>query len=181
MGAFFMEQSTMSIQALREQRAAKAKALNELVGKAEWKAEVDQPIYDAGMAELDEIDAKINRINAVNAKVAEEALTHQVAERAERAGVDNKSDGAKIYAKWLRGGDAALSAQDWQTVRNTMSVGTGSQGGYTVATEVATSGARRAEGVWRNALGGADHPDLAGQPDVVPDLGRHLGSRRDRR
>ena len=56
----------MSIQALREQRAAKAKTLNELVTKATWNDATDKPIYDSGMAELDSIDAQISRITALN-------------------------------------------------------------------------------------------------------------------
>ncbi|MDP2358012.1 MAG: phage major capsid protein [Beijerinckiaceae bacterium] len=127
----------MSIQALREQRAAKAKALNELVTKADWSPEKDQPIYDSGMAEIDALDAQIGRINAVNAKIADDALTAQVAERADKIGVDNKDEGVRLYAKWLRGGDNALNAQEWTKIRNTMSTTTGSEGGFTVATTVA--------------------------------------------
>lgn len=129
----------MSLQALREQRAAKAKALKDLVDKKEWNPETDQPIYDAGMAEIDEIDAKIKRINAVNERVADEALRNGVIDVAEKAGTDKKSEGALIYAKWLRGGDKALSNEDWAIVRNTMSTTTPSEGGYTVATDVATT------------------------------------------
>lgn len=129
----------MSIQALREQRAAKAKALNELVNKADWNTDTDQPIYDAGMAELDDFDAKIKRINDVNARVVDQALTSNVVEAADKAGRDKKSEGARLYAKWLRGGDKALTAEDWTTIRNTMSTTTPSEGGYTVATEVATT------------------------------------------
>lgn len=129
----------MSIQALREQRAAKAKALKELVDKKDWSAEKDQPVYDAGMAEIDAIDAQIKRITALNEKVADEALHNSVIEASERAGKDKQSDGARLYAKWLRGGDNALSAEEWTIVRNTMSTTTPGEGGYTVATEVASS------------------------------------------
>ena len=114
----------MSIQVLREQRAAKGRALHDLVNKADWSADVDQPIYDQGLAEIDDLDAKIKRISDVNARVAEQALNEHVAERAERAGVDGKSEGARLYAKWLRGGDSALSATEWASVRNTMSTTT---------------------------------------------------------
>lgn len=44
-----------------------------------------------------------------------------------------------IFQKWLRGGDGALSVQDWDSVRNTMSTTTPAEGGYTVPTEVAQS------------------------------------------
>lgn len=127
----------MSIQALREQRAAAAKALKELVEAADWDASRDQPIYDKGLAELDAIDARIKRIEEVNAKVAEDARREDVAAAAERKGVDNRDEGLRLYAKWLRGGDAALNAAEWAAVRNTMSTTTGSEGGFTVATEVA--------------------------------------------
>lgn len=129
----------MSIQNLREQRAAKAKTLNELVSKEKWNPETDQPVYDAGMGEIEALDAQIKRIIAVNDLAADRAMTEHVAERAERAGHDNKSEGVKVYAKWLRHGDKALTAEDWSVVRNTMSTTTTTEGGYTVATEVATS------------------------------------------
>lgn len=129
----------MSIQALREQRAAKAKTLRELVEKEDWNAEKDQPVYDAGMAEIDQIDAKIARIADVNAKVAEEARTYDVAEAALKRGVDNRDDGLKVWAKWLKGGDKALNQDDWAHVRNTMSTTTGSEGGFTVDSAVATT------------------------------------------
>lgn len=129
----------MSIQNLREQRAAKAKSLHELVGKPDWKPETDQPVYDIGMAEIDELDAAIKRINDLNAKIAAEAVTESMARRAEQLGHDTDQPGLSLYAKWLRGGDRALSASEWQTIRNTMSTTTTTEGGYTVATDVATS------------------------------------------
>lgn len=129
----------MSIQALREQRAAKAKTLNELVNKVDWKPETDQAIYDAGLAEIDAIDAQMKRINDLNERVASDALEGDIIIAAERAGKDKKSAGAALYAKWLRGGDKALNEADWATIRNTMSTTTNSEGGFTVATEVANS------------------------------------------
>lgn len=127
----------MSIQALREQRAAKAKSLQELVNKKEWKADVDQPVYDAGMSEIEAIDDQIKRITALNERVASDALTHGVIEAAERVGKDKKSKDALLFAKWVRGGDTALSNEDWTHIRNTMSTTAQSEGGYTVQTEVA--------------------------------------------
>lgn len=127
----------MSIQNLREQRAAKAKSLSDLVAKSDWNADIDQPVYDAGMAEIDAIDAQINRITALNEKVASDALTNSVIEASERVGRDKKSDDARLYAKWLRGGDKALNAEDWHHIQNTMSTTTNSEGGFTVQTDVA--------------------------------------------
>lgn len=129
----------MSIQALREQRAAKAKALNELCNKADWNEATDQPIYDSGMAELDRIDAQIQRINDVNAKLAEDTRTEDAAEAAARLAQNRKDPGLAVYAKWLKGGDKALNEEDWTYIRNTMSTTTGSEGGFTVDSQVATT------------------------------------------
>jgi HK97 family phage major capsid protein len=129
----------MSIQKLREQRAAIGKELQELVNKTEWNAEKDQPVYDQKMSEIDEIDGKIKRIQDANERLADETRTDEVAEAAARLGRNSGDKGLSIYAKWLKGGDKALNAEDWATIRNTMSTTTGSEGGFTVDSEVATS------------------------------------------
>lgn len=129
----------MSIQALREQRAAKAKTLNELVTKATWNDATDKPIYDSGMAELDSIDAQISRITALNEKVASDALNNSVIEAAARIGHNSGNTAATLYAKWLRGGDNALNAEERGVVFNTMSTTTNTEGGYTVQTDIAST------------------------------------------
>ena len=126
-----------SIQALRELRAAKAKSLHDLVGKPTWDVSVDQPVYDQTMAEIDGLDAQIGRINEANKRIADQAMTDGVIIAAERQAHDGKSDASRIFAKWLKGGDKALSAEDYTVIRNTMSTTTNSEGGFTVATEVA--------------------------------------------
>lgn len=128
----------MSIQALREQRAAKAKTLAELVEKAEWNAAVDQPVYDAVMAEIDQIDARIKLVNEANAKIAASHATERVIEAGERVARDQRSEGSRLFVKWLKGGDSALNAAEWQSVRNAMSTTTNSEGGFTVQTDVAS-------------------------------------------
>ena len=127
----------MSLQALREQRAAKAKALHELVNKEDWNAERDQPAYDSGMAEIDALDERITRIVAANERLAEDTRTEEALEAADRV-ARNKGADTSLFAKWLKGGDKALSEADWQTVRNTMSTTTGSEGGFTVDSQVAS-------------------------------------------
>jgi len=129
----------MSIQALREQRGKIAHALNELVGKPEWNAADDQPVYDKAMADIDEIDARIARMQAANERLAEDTRVDDVAEAAARNGRNSGDRGLSIYAKWLKGGDKALNEEDWNTIRNTMSTTTGSEGGFTVDSAVATS------------------------------------------
>lgn len=130
----------MSIQALREQRAAKAKELHDLVNnKDEAWTDDKQAAYDAGMKEIDALDAKIKRINDLNERVASDALTNGIIEAADRIANDQKSDGARVFAKWLRVGDQGLNDQDRAVIQNTMSTTTNTEGGYTVATEVAGS------------------------------------------
>ena len=129
----------MSIQALREQRAAKAKSLHELANKAEWNAAMDQPIYDSGLAELDVLDARIANIQKANEQYVEEQLSASAITAAERAARDNGSESMSLYAKYLRVGVEGMTAEESQIIRNTMSVGTGNQGGFTVQTSVVAS------------------------------------------
>lgn len=129
----------MSIQALREQRAKIAAQLQELANKVDFDPGTDGVVYDKAIDDLDEVDARIKRINDVNAKIAEDAVTHHVADSAARIGYNSGDKGLAIYAKWLRGGDKALNDEDFTFIRNTMSTTTNSEGGFTVATEVASS------------------------------------------
>lgn len=127
----------MSIQALREQRAVKAKALNELVSKDNWNAAADQPVYDQGLAELDSIDAQISNRTALNERIAADALTDNVVEASQRHARDNGAKEASAFARWARRGDEGFSAEERTAIRNTMSTTTNSEGGYTVQTNVA--------------------------------------------
>lgn len=127
-----------SIQALREQRGAIAKTLHARVEKPTWTAD-DQADYDAKMSEIDQIDARISRITALNEKIAADALEDRAMEATARAVRDGGGDPKAVFQKWLRGGEAALNAADLASIQNTMSTTTGSEGGFTVATEVARS------------------------------------------
>jgi HK97 family phage major capsid protein len=130
---------TKSIQDLREQRGALARELHARNETAKaWTAE-DQSFYDAKIAQIDDIDAKIGRISALNERVASDALEGRAVEATARAVRDNGGDPRAVFHKWLRGGDKALNAGDWAAIQNTMSTTTNSEGGFTVATEVATS------------------------------------------
>lgn len=127
-----------SIQALRERHNALARELNNLLEQnpgASWNAE-HQTQYDEKMAEIERIRAEIRRLEDVAALDVEnraQELGIQVHQNVTSVAVRNA-----LYEKWVRGGDAALSAQEWQSVRNTMSTGVGSEGGFTVQQEVAS-------------------------------------------
>jgi HK97 family phage major capsid protein len=129
----------MSIQALREQRAAVGASLKALIEKSDWNPEADQPVYDQSMRQIDDIDAQIKRIVAANDRIAADTRVNAVADAADRKARDNRDPGLGLYAKWLRGGDKALNAEEWANIRATMSTTTGSEGGFTVDSQVANS------------------------------------------
>lgn len=128
-----------SIQALREQRSTRAQKLHQLLDAnpgAKWTADL-QAQYDAGMAEITQVDAEIDRHQALLALKAEEFAAERVGEAAKRVAHDKKSPAARLFARWVRGGDGALTAEEWHGIRATMSTTTGSQGGYAVVSDVA--------------------------------------------
>lgn len=129
----------MSLQQLREQRGKIAAALQEIVNKPDYDPATDGPAYDNGIDELNALDERIKRIHDLNAKLADDTATQNVADAAARLGRDKGDKGLEVYSKWLKGGDRALNEEDWATIRNTMSTTTGSEGGFTVPTDIASS------------------------------------------
>lgn len=130
----------MTIQQLRALIQAKAKQCNELMASKEGKpwTDEDQAVYNECMGEIDNAKAQIKRIETVNAALLDENLDDQILTAANS---DKHTARAKeLLNKYLRNGSNALTAQEWQEVRaginNTMSTGTGSQGGYVVQTQV---------------------------------------------
>lgn len=128
------------IQALREQRSTRAHELHALLNDnpgEKWNASL-QAQYDQGMAEIESLDGEITRHQALVDKIAAEAIDSQIHDAKARKIHDaDKTTGRALYAKWLRGGDNALSAEEWAGIRAAMSTTTGSEGGYTVQSDVA--------------------------------------------
>lgn len=127
-----------SIQALREQRQNLAReARNQLEQKGDrvWSKE-DQAIFDK---RSDEIDAIENEIAAVERVMALEVEKENKDVEQFRRAPENKAEaeGRALFAKLVRNGPSALTSEELQKVRNVTSTGTGSQGGYTVQTDVA--------------------------------------------
>jgi HK97 family phage major capsid protein len=126
-----------NIQALREQRSALAQDVKARLDDSKNRSwtNADQEQYDAKIKEIDAIDASLERHQKMMDIAAKEKLDSQIDDAAGRKIKDN---GVRaIHAKWMRQGDHALTAEEWRIVRNTMSTGTGSEGGYTVQSEVA--------------------------------------------
>lgn len=129
----------INLQELRERRSDRAQALHTLLEDNpgdKWSTELNDQ-YDAGMAEIDDIDNEIGRHEKLLKAMTIEAETEEVADNAERVAKDKKSKSSELFAKWLRGGDNALSAQDWADVRATMTTTTDAEGGYSVQSDVA--------------------------------------------
>lgn len=154
-----------SIQALRERIAARAQEVRALVEKqnAEWKPE-HQSAYDAGMAEIEDLKAQASRIEASlaadQAAAEENAIDNAAARRGAANGANKRS--IDLYAKFLRHGEKAITADEWREIRATMSTTTTTEGGYTVQSEVASrlidalkafGGMREAATVLRTAMG----------------------------
>lgn len=130
-----------TVQALRERHAALAQKTRALVEENNdgWESR-HQEQYDAAMNELDDIKAQIDRTTKLFEKMADEAVVNVAEEAHARSGYKKDvSPANQLFMKWLRGGDKALTAEDWITIRNTMSTTTTTEGGHTVPTEVAAS------------------------------------------
>ena len=117
---------------MREERAAKAREYRNILDNNSG------PLSDEVKAKLDELEAcitgiedRIAREQRVLDLEAEKVAIEAVAER-------TKTSTKDLFSKWLRNGDRGMTSEDWQAIRNTMSTTTPAEGGYTVATEVAT-------------------------------------------
>ncbi|OIO03162.1 MAG: capsid protein [Desulfovibrionaceae bacterium CG1_02_65_16] len=125
----------MSVQELREKRTAKAREYRNILDKNPGVLTTEETTkLDALAKDIDDLEATIAR----HEQAMELESERQVQDAATQLAKDKPGNTlAKVFDKWVRGGDNALSAEDWNTVRATMSTGTGSEGGYTVPTETA--------------------------------------------
>lgn len=122
-----------SIQALRERRSTLAKEMKAMVdgNPGRWETALQEK-FDASASEVNDIDAQMKRIEVAAQVAADESSTEAVREVTARVATDKRDPSIRMFDKWLRKGDDALSAEDWQVVRNTMSTTTTTEGGYTV-------------------------------------------------
>ncbi|WP_025917678.1 phage major capsid protein [Herminiimonas sp. CN] len=126
----------MSIQAQRERRNAlvtQAKQLNaEKVG-ALWTPEVSAA-YDALVTEIGQIDDSMTRQQKILDLEADKKFEDFLGKS---GGREIDAPTASIGARFIRSGFESFSKDDYAKVRNTLSVGgAGSEGGYTVQTEI---------------------------------------------
>lgn len=129
-----------TIQQLRERRNARAKAARELLeaNPEKWNSDL-QAKFDELDGEVAQLDNQIKNMQRLIDIDADEHIKDALKGNSEKLQRDlPDTDPRKIFDTWLRRGDNALTAEQWQVIRNTMSTTTSGEGGYTVATEVAT-------------------------------------------
>ena len=126
----------MSIQAMREQKQNLAKELNHMLaekGDKVWTAE-DKASFDAKADQVEAIDQTITRAQRVLDMQAEQEFKN-----APQLDLSNKEavKSRDLFAKMLRNGPSALTLDEHKQIRNVLSTGTGSQGGFAVQSDVA--------------------------------------------
>lgn len=140
----------MSIQALREQRAAHARTLRHLVDKHtgdQWQ-DAQQQQYDSLVADIDRLDSQIERLQKAYDIEAANAASLQQRSEVAQVSLDeahHQLDQEKaIFVAWLKGGMAALNAEQQQVVvrkaaavRADLGTTVPAEGGYLVPTDVA--------------------------------------------
>lgn len=132
----------LSIQAKREKIKALSNSAKKLMDDRKdlpWRPE-DDAAYNTALNEIDALKAEIVRMERLLQVDADESATGAVLESATRNSRGaSASKISEIHNRYLRGGATALNAEDWQTIRATLSTTTPAEGGYAVPTEVATS------------------------------------------
>ena len=92
-------------------------------------------------AVVETIDAEAKRIQNVLDAIADGAQVDSIRNVVEKRAHDDKQPAHLVaFNKLMREGERSLTSEDWSTLRNTMSVGTPSQGGYTVMPEQMAAG-----------------------------------------
>jgi HK97 family phage major capsid protein len=132
-----------SIQAVRERRAQFMRETRNLLDNnpgAKWGPEQQQK-YDANIAEIDRAEQELARLERVLQLEADKAFPAANRELARIADGASKMSAAvrAAFDKWARQGERALSAEEFNSIRNTLSTGVNTEGGYTVATEIAST------------------------------------------
>lgn len=131
----------MSIQNLRERRAELAKEARNLHDQhpgESWGPEQTTK-FDALMEQIDRVENSIKREERVIALDGERELEDAGIQERDVQARGAQSPRSRAFAKLLLSGEHALTDQERKAVLNTMSTTTGSEGGHTVQTDVATS------------------------------------------
>lgn len=125
-------QKLQELRGRRDTIAASARQLHADHKDKQWDQAAGEK-YDQLISEINDLDSAIGREQKFLDNLAEEKIDSQVDEaKAKRI----HAGGQSLFAKWVKGGDKAMSAQDWADIRATMSTTTPGEGGYAVPTDV---------------------------------------------
>lgn len=135
------------LRARRDAKAKEAQTLNAKYGADQRMSAEDASALDAHLNEIEAIDAEITRENRLNQVAGDEQAEHDAALNAASTGADRNNPEAGALRAMLAGGLSALTAEQRSAmaarqnpdIRAAMSTTTGSEGGYTVATEFSRS------------------------------------------
>ncbi|MDB6061554.1 MAG: phage major capsid protein [Verrucomicrobiaceae bacterium] len=128
----------MDIQEMRGRRNHLMAQTKELLDKSkgnQWTAE-NQTQYDGAVNEISDIDSRLARHQQMLDLAAEKNFGDAAKKNFDDK--DPKNTVKVLHNKWLRGGDNAITAEEWQVIRNTMSTTTTTEGGYTVPVELSS-------------------------------------------
>ncbi|HSH86882.1 MAG TPA: phage major capsid protein [Methylophilus sp.] len=130
-----------TLKALREQKQEKSRLANKLLadnGDKIWSKE-SQAEFDGLADDITRIDAQID----AHQKMVDDTALNNFADadkhRAEKPAKAQVSDGVRAMNILLRNQTRNISVEDMQLIQNTMSTTTGSEGGYTVPSEIAST------------------------------------------
>ncbi|SFM92674.1 phage major capsid protein [Nitrosomonas communis] len=126
-----------NIKALREQKQELARQAKDMLAKAGdkvWTPE-EKSQFDGIADQIESIESQIGTMQRLlDERVEKEFLDAKP--------IDPKDKAAKFarnsFDKLLRNGERALSVEEYQSIHNTMSTTTTTEGGYTVQSEVAS-------------------------------------------
>lgn len=128
-----------NITAERERRNALAKETRNLLDQnpgATWDTN-HQAKYDENVAEIERIDASLDRHQKMLDLSAEKSFKDAGGKEREVNGKDG--DAIALFDKWTRNGDKGLTDEEQRQIYATMSTTSDTEGGYTVPSTVATS------------------------------------------
>ena len=126
----------MTILQMKEAAAGKAKEYHNILdnNKGTLSTEESEQLTKLE-GEITDLENRIKREEFIVARESDNLQVEDVTESLKEKGASNKT--VEIFQKWMKGGDRALSNEDWQHVQNAMSTTTDGEGGYTVQEEVA--------------------------------------------
>jgi HK97 family phage major capsid protein len=127
----------ISIQAQRERRNALVKEAKQIHAEHTVFTPEISAKYDALVVEIDRAEASMARTQQIMDKEADSKFADFLKQN---GGTEKPEENiASMGARYMRAGFEGFSQDDYARIRNTMSVvGAGSEGGYTVQTEIVT-------------------------------------------